>query len=783
MLPSVYADVVNIDGAIVFFRYCDGCADPNKVMKAHILGIASCPSRKCVDEQPCPTDAPLSDGVYGRCYPKCHICADAEHEVKVIAPICIATGGLFTGTANCVCPNRQCVPKQYCPDDGRLSGSGGQDTCFRQRMYPLSQCYCRAGRHKFQLDEYVPTPVLAGCFICAADTTPTSTTLTVTTTTTLNPCAAKDCGNGNCNGNGICVCSAGWDGADCNNNINDCAGKDCGNGGCEDKVNAHICNCKAGWGGSNCKVAGGCTVGANGQACVNAGAATGTTGKCKCECVNSFTGANCEIAPITTAATTITATATTVTTVTVMSTTSTAAIAAEITTTTTTTMTAATTITATATTVTTVIATSKTRTAATATERITTTTTTTATTTTEYSPANVDCVEDETTCTAACEASGQRNHTVITPAAASGRACVGATDCKPGDGLCPLQSTLNPIPNPTSQPAADTTNGSSAGAGNSTGSNATGDGAQGSSGTAGDTAAGIVDTPIKKGGGGTIAAVVIILLLIVVIGGMYVHQQRMQNQALLRAHAAGGETIDMMINPLAAGLAAAGASGHTERTMPVVLLTPNVLYSPAGMAVGNSGNAGTSISGPGQTVTNANYATPSDGGGGAGVKAGDVVYMADQNNTYDAWGNAPDSGPEYSVPFATGNAADGGSYAVPAGAGQGGGEEEGEIYSPEDQNNVYDAWGRNAAASARGETAMASVGETIYAVPVEASVVDGGGHAGAGAGAGTLQLAPPRQQQQQFVVPSEDGQMMIVQGDGVKQGYLEVGSYSNDAPC
>ena len=71
----------------------------------------------------------------------------------------------------------------------------------------------------------------------------------------------------------------------------------------------------------------------------------------------------------------------------------------------------------------------------------TTTTTATGTTTTIYNPANVDCVETVSPCTAACEPAAQRAHAVLVPAVAAGRACVGATDCQPGDDLCPAPTT------------------------------------------------------------------------------------------------------------------------------------------------------------------------------------------------------------------------------------------------------------------------------------------------------------------------------------------------------
>ena len=67
--------------------------------------------------------------------------------------------------------------------------------------------------------------------------------------------------------------------------------------------------------------------------------------------------------------------------------------------------------------------------------------TTTTTTTTIFGADNVDCEEKQDACTAACETKFFRNYKVIAPKEAKGKACVGATDCQPGDGACPLPTT------------------------------------------------------------------------------------------------------------------------------------------------------------------------------------------------------------------------------------------------------------------------------------------------------------------------------------------------------
>jgi len=67
--------------------------------------------------------------------------------------------------------------------------------------------------------------------------------------------------------------------------------------------------------------------------------------------------------------------------------------------------------------------------------------TTTVTTTTIYDPGNVDCVEEEDECTAACQTGSNRNYAVRTLAVKKGKVCTGPTDCLPGEGACPTSTT------------------------------------------------------------------------------------------------------------------------------------------------------------------------------------------------------------------------------------------------------------------------------------------------------------------------------------------------------
>jgi hypothetical protein len=78
-------------------------------------------------------------------------------------------------------------------------------------------------------------------------------------------------------------------------------------------------------------------------------------------------------------------------------------------------------------------------------KQTTTTTTTTATTTTIYNSLNVDCVEQQDECTAACQPAASRNYALLTPSEVNGRACIGPTDCQPGEGECPTTTSTSTI--------------------------------------------------------------------------------------------------------------------------------------------------------------------------------------------------------------------------------------------------------------------------------------------------------------------------------------------------
>lgn len=78
-------------------------------------------------------------------------------------------------------------------------------------------------------------------------------------------------------------------------------GQACANGGATTGTIGNCgCSCADGWDGANCQAAKQCTAGANGQACANGGNATGITGTCGCSCAAGWNGANCQSGTTTT---------------------------------------------------------------------------------------------------------------------------------------------------------------------------------------------------------------------------------------------------------------------------------------------------------------------------------------------------------------------------------------------------------------------------------------------------------------------------------------------------
>lgn len=84
--------------------------------------------------------------------------------------------------------------------------------------------------------------------------------------------------------------------------------------------------------------------------------------------------------------------------------------------------------------------TSKTSTTASTTTTYTTTSTTIVSSTTRTTTAE-DCVETQDVCTVECEAASERNYRVVKAAVKDGKECLGASDCQPGDGMCPTTTS------------------------------------------------------------------------------------------------------------------------------------------------------------------------------------------------------------------------------------------------------------------------------------------------------------------------------------------------------
>ena len=96
----------------------------------------------------------------------------------------------------------------------------------------------------------------------------------------------------------------------------------------------------------------------------------------------------------------------------------------------------------------TITTTTSTITATTTTTISATTTTASTTTTTIFDPGNVDCVEEEDECTAACQRASDRNYAVRVLQELNGKVCSGPSDCQPGEGACPATTTTTTIFDP-----------------------------------------------------------------------------------------------------------------------------------------------------------------------------------------------------------------------------------------------------------------------------------------------------------------------------------------------
>jgi hypothetical protein len=132
----------------------------------------------------------------------------------------------------------------------------------------------------------------------------------------------------------------------------------------------------------------------------------------------------------------------------------------------------------------------------------------------------VDCIEEQSPCTAACEPATQRTYSLLTPAVKKGKACINATDCLPGDGACPTPSaitTSTAIPTSTQEGSGGDQNSTS------TTTNTTNSTNGSTTNNSADQPSTSTSTKEKKGGG--VAAAVIIVLLFLGISAVLIYRR------------------------------------------------------------------------------------------------------------------------------------------------------------------------------------------------------------------------------------------------------------------
>ena len=116
-----------------------------------------------------------------------------------------------------------------------------------------------------------------------------------------NPCASHQCGNGKCvadHDKAICVCSAGWTGANCRQKIiqDVCVVSriHCQNGHCVASGGRPVCICNAGWTGVLCQTRAAVDYCKPANPCQNGGECFSNNGGYSCSCVGNFKGTNCD---------------------------------------------------------------------------------------------------------------------------------------------------------------------------------------------------------------------------------------------------------------------------------------------------------------------------------------------------------------------------------------------------------------------------------------------------------------------------------------------------------
>jgi len=114
-----------------------------------------------------------------------------------------------------------------------------------------------------------------------------------------NDCSPNPCQNdGTCideTDGYTCICTAGWEGKNCEMNHDDCNPDPCKNGGtCIDGSNDYICKCIAGWEGKDCeKNHDNCSP----NPCKNGGTCKDEVDDYICNCLPEWIGKNCDIEP------------------------------------------------------------------------------------------------------------------------------------------------------------------------------------------------------------------------------------------------------------------------------------------------------------------------------------------------------------------------------------------------------------------------------------------------------------------------------------------------------
>eukprot|EP01045_Picozoa_sp_COSAG04_P010827 COSAG04_NODE_674_length_11272_cov_8.036248_6_plen_696_part_00 len=96
-----------------------------------------------------------------------------------------------------------------------------------------------------------------------------------------------------CQAEHCCICSAGWEGANCGTDIDECDSAPCENAGaCQQRVDSYTCTCSAGYDGENCSTD---IDECDSTPCENAGACQQGVDSYTCTCSAGYDGENCSV--------------------------------------------------------------------------------------------------------------------------------------------------------------------------------------------------------------------------------------------------------------------------------------------------------------------------------------------------------------------------------------------------------------------------------------------------------------------------------------------------------